>query len=166
MEKSLAIANRMIQLAMQHQRPPTQMKLQKLIFYAHGWHLALFDAPLVDETFEAWRYGPVLPTVYHEFKNFGLMPIDREGTEPILHNSSIHWIAPQLRDATGNTDALLRKIWEVFGGYSGTELSDMTHAPGTPWYKARKAYGESERHIPIENREIQRYFKEIALSNA
>lgn len=167
MEKSLAIANALIRLAIEHNKPLTQMKLQKLIFYAHGWHLALLDTPLVDEAFEAWKYGPVIPTVYHEFKNFGLMPINREGTEAVLRNNeSIEWVAPRIKDTTGNVSALLKRIWEVFGVFSGTQLSEMTHAPGTPWSNAREHYGEDHRHIPIDDCEIKQYFKELAENNA
>ena len=53
----------------------TPLKLQKLIYYAHGWHLAIRNAPLIDEVIEAWEYGPVVPNVYHEFKKFGNRPI-------------------------------------------------------------------------------------------
>jgi len=44
------------------------MKLQKLVYYAHGWHLALNNEPLIDEQVECWQYGPVISSLFHEFK--------------------------------------------------------------------------------------------------
>lgn len=58
----------------------TILKLQKLLFFAYGIHLTLYDEPLFeDEYFEAWQHGPVLRSVYKEFKNFG-------NDNPIIRN--------------------------------------------------------------------------------
>ena len=48
MEKALAIANFFITLGVERECPPTQMKLQKLVYFAHGWHLGLYDQPLIE----------------------------------------------------------------------------------------------------------------------
>ncbi|MCB0375635.1 MAG: DUF4065 domain-containing protein, partial [Sinomicrobium sp.] len=53
----------------------TPMKLVKLVYIAHGWHLGITDNALIDENPEAWKYGPVIPRIYHEFKKFGKNPI-------------------------------------------------------------------------------------------
>lgn len=163
MEKSLAVANGFIKLACAAEKPPSQMKLQKLIFFAHGWNLALTGSPLVDEQFQAWKYGPVLPSVYHEFKNFGLMGINREAEELLVgpDSRSIHWLPISLKDNTGFTQALLEKIWEIFGKYSGTHLSKMTHLPNTPWSIARAGRPENEHNIPIPDGTIKPYFESL-----
>lgn len=169
MEKALAIANEIIRLAIAADNPPTQMKLQKLMFFAHGWNLALFDSPLLDEPFQAWKYGPVIPSVYQEFKNFGVLGINREGTEMAWgesHRDSISWVAPALDDPDGHVKDLLKKIWDVFGKYTGTQLSRMTHAPGTPWTLARQRYGEDSQNIPMHDSEIKKYFKGMMAQNA
>lgn len=158
MEKSLAIANGLIRLAVQHGNPPTQMKLQKLIFFAHGWNLALYENPLVDEGFEAWKYGPVIPSVYHEFKTYGTLGIDRPGTEYVSTPNGFEWLPPPIVDSNGTVQGLLNKIWEVFGVHSGTQLSAMTHAQNAPWSIMRAKYGDI-RDIPIPNEIIKKYFK-------
>jgi len=66
-----AIANWFLDRSKSDGKPVDPMKLQKLIYFAHGWHLGLIRHPLVDELFEAWEYGPVVPSIYHEFKMFG-----------------------------------------------------------------------------------------------
>lgn len=48
----------------------TNLKLQKLLYYAQAWHLALRNAPLFDEDFQAWVHGPVLPSQYLRFRSF------------------------------------------------------------------------------------------------
>jgi uncharacterized phage-associated protein len=63
----IAIANYFIELA----KFITPMKLQKLVYFAHGWCLALADKPLINEKIEAWQYGPVVSSLYREFKKYG-----------------------------------------------------------------------------------------------
>lgn len=160
MEKSLAIANAIIQRALEAKRPPTQMKLQKLIYFAHGWNLALFDVPLVDEEFQAWPYGPVLPSVYHEFKSFGTLGIDEYATKLVkLPTGGFNWVPYSIQFDSTISD-LLNKIWEVFGKYSGTQLSSMTHQINSPWKKIHDQYGDT-RDVPIPNFMIKEYFKSL-----
>jgi len=139
--RAIAIANYFISLAKKSEDPAlrqslTPMKLQKLIYFAHGWHLALTGNPLIMEQIEAWKYGPVIPSIYHEFKACGNEPITElanifvfgadddilsgEMTTPMVENDP-------------NTESFLNRIWEVYGKYTGIQLSNATHAPGTPW---------------------------------
>lgn len=159
MEKALAVANDMIQRGINANTLLTQMRLQKLIYFAHGWHLALYDAPLVDTTFQAWKYGPVIPSVYHEFKEYGTLGINSLGTELVmLPEGGMSWYPPQIVDSTGLVKPLLDKIWEVFGSYSGTQLSGMTHAEGSPWRTIYDA-NQNGRDMIIPNDDIKQYFK-------
>jgi uncharacterized phage-associated protein len=53
----------------------TPLKIQKLVYFLHGWHLAVRADPAIGESFEAWPYGPVLSSLYQQFKGFGRSPI-------------------------------------------------------------------------------------------
>src|SRR5690348_8551505 len=53
----------------------TNLSVQKLAYFCHGWHLALKGTPLASEKFAAWKFGPVLPSVYHKLKVFSSNPI-------------------------------------------------------------------------------------------
>ena len=64
----LLIASKFIQLGIDQGRPITPMKLQKMLYLAHGIHLAAYDRPLLKEPIEAWSYGPIIPDVYQNFK--------------------------------------------------------------------------------------------------
>jgi len=50
----------------------SNLKLQKLLYYAQGLHLAIYrGAPLFEEQLLAWNYGPVVECVYSRFKEYG-----------------------------------------------------------------------------------------------
>ena len=135
------------------------LKIQKLTYIAHGWHLALFGKPLVcDEYAEAWRYGPVFPSVYHEFKYRGGLPIIDLGTDFKL-NGKGKFVreVPKIKKGDEETKGLLDRIWEVYGPWSGVQLSKICHQPGTPWEKTWKK-SQGTRNTNILNDVIEAYY--------
>jgi len=92
----------------------SNLKLQKLLYYAQGVCLAINGTPLFGEQIFAWKHGPVVPGVYDEFKDFGSKPID--------FNDDFDFTAVSLDDAK-----LLEEVFDVFGQYSAWKLRDMTH---------------------------------------
>ena len=102
----------------------TNMKVQKLLYYAQSLHLALYNEPLFTEEIQAWRYGPVCPPAYRFYCDFEAQQL------PIPPKES-------LSDFPSEKKELLEEIWEYFGGYHAYRLSDMTHGE-FPWKKARK----------------------------
>ncbi len=136
--ESKAIANYFIDLATREGKTLTPMKLQKLIYFAHGWNLAIYDKPLIDEQVEAWKFGPVINTIYHEFKHFGSQPVKGHATSIELDEADIlssRFVTPAISPNDADTKALLHKVWEIYGEYSAVQLSNATHQPGTPWEK-------------------------------
>lgn len=101
----------------------TPMKLVKLVYISHGWHLGLTGQALIDENPEAWQYGPVIPTVYHQFKQYGGNAI----TETYFEPDPGTIIKPEIQ-------RFLNKIWDVYGKFSAIQLSAKTHEPNTPWH--------------------------------
>lgn len=99
----------------------TNLKLQKLLYYADAWNLALRDEPLFDEEFKAWVHGPVLASQYHRFKDFRWMPITSEIERPNL---------------SADLSAFLDEIVDVFGSETAVALELMTHRE-LPWIEAR-----------------------------
>ncbi|WP_421778790.1 Panacea domain-containing protein [Ferruginivarius sediminum] len=129
-----------------------QLKLQKLIFYAHAWHLAYELGPLFPDDIEAWPHGPVIRDVYVEFADNGRLPISRlasdfDGTKPSTGN------------APGRTQQLLNAVWSRYKGYTGIQLSNATHGEGEPWSQIQRAYGSLERKPRIPNELIERTFR-------
>lgn len=56
-----AVANHFLELAWSDGTTLNPMQIQKLVYIAHGWHLAITEKPLIHESVEAWTYGPVIP---------------------------------------------------------------------------------------------------------
>lgn len=133
----------------------TQMKLQKMVFFAHGYHLARYGERLIEEKFEAWKFGPVVPTIYHAFKSFGSRPItDKEYKyhEPVIF--PLFKLDDKANDAIEYT-------WKVTKDLSALSLSNWTHKTGSPW---RKVYNPSDWDIEIDNDLIKSYFTKLLSS--
>jgi len=154
-----AIANWFLDRAERDRVQLDPMKLQKLIYFAYGWYLALTGRPLITEHPEAWDYGPVIPSIYHEFKSFGRDPITRRmlkfessGDQSSLRellNAKLVPVKIALEDS--DTQNFLERIWEVYGGLTGVQLSNMTHAANGAWHRAREqARGRQGFDIPDE----------------
>lgn len=155
---ALAVANYFLDKAKADGIPLTPMKLQKLIYFAHGWYLALYGEPLINEQVQAWDYGPVVSSVYHEFKKFGSGRIDQPGTD--LDPESFEFITPRISNTDSRTIALLDKVWEVYGKYTGIQLSNLTHEAGSAWTETRNNPEHAGlRSVGIPNQLIRQDFE-------
>jgi uncharacterized phage-associated protein len=117
----------------------SNLKLQKLLYYAQGFHLAVFDAPLFSESIEAWTHGPVVPDLYHEYKDYGARPIP----PPECMDFSVY---------DDNTRELLDDVYSMYGQFSAWKLRNMTHDE-PPWLEA------SVTRSVISHESLKEYFK-------
>lgn len=152
MYTATAIANFFIGKGMQEDKPVDQMKVQKLVYFAHGWHLAIAGEPLLNEAIEAWRFGPVIPSLYNSLKYSGNQSI----TKPI----EIFEFDGALANGSNNElNLFLSGIWNLYSPFTGIQLSNMTHEEETPWAKIAKEFGNQ---IPankvIDDQLIRTYF--------
>jgi uncharacterized phage-associated protein len=157
MYSAKAIANEFVKISHAQGAALSPMKLQKLLYFAHGWNLALTDKPLLDEEVEAWQYGPVVPSVYHDFKQFGSRAIPREAVDYEFEDFTVTAVAPSVPDSDEFTHGLIKKIWSVYGRYDGVQLSKMTHEGGTPWANTWRE--DLPKGTGIKNEDIENYFK-------
>ena len=161
-----AVANYILGLGRRDNGPVTPMALQKLVYIAHGWHLALTQGPLVsDEHPEAWDYGPVFPSLYYEFRSYGSGNIPRPASELVLYDDG-EWRdeAPTILSTDAVTTGVVGRVWEEYSHLDGFQLSDLTHQPGSPWYQTRlKASGYRNTVIPDDL--IEGHFLELAWKN-
>ena len=98
----------------------SNLKLQKLVYYAQGFSLALHDAPLFGDEIQAWEHGPVVPALYHRYKEHGATGIP----VPMEFNPD-EALSPAER-------SLLDEVWDVYGQFSAWKLRNMTHEE-PPW---------------------------------
>jgi uncharacterized phage-associated protein len=157
------IANYFLWRAKEEQiKDMTPMKLIKLVYFAYAWNLAIFNKKLFSEKIEAWRYGPVVPSIYHEFKRCGDSPIDHFAINfelgrgekisfPVLNGKSPEDL---------NTIRVVETIWRVYKDKSGWELSDITHHGDNSAWKS--AYAQGENSEMDDKKIIER--AEIAMS--
>jgi uncharacterized phage-associated protein len=131
-----SLANYFLDIANENRQSIDPMKLQKLVYYACGWYAGHTGEPLIDEAIEAWPYGPVIPSLYHEFKRFGAGVIVAKATE--FDGMQFRQVAPP---AEPHIRQFLSNIWTSYGGYTGTQLSEFTHATDGPWWATMQASG-------------------------
>ncbi len=151
------VANQLITIAEQNETFLTPMQILKLTYFCHAWMLALYDEPLIRNTIQAWRHGPVIPDVYFAFRQFGRSRV----------TSRVPYYEWQ-----GNPDQehIVNEVWRVYGKLDGWQLSELTHAPGTPWDTVWRSGGgdawyqnASRKRIP--NHLIKTYYQSISQSD-
>ena len=111
---ALDIANYFLFKAGQEEELLSNLKLQKLVYYAQGIHLAYYGKPIFKDVIKAWTFGPVIPTLYNAYKEHGASGIS------VPESFNPKNIDKKMRD-------FLDEIYKVFGQFSAGRLSDFTH---------------------------------------
>lgn len=125
------------------------LKLQKLAYYAQAWSLAFYDRPLFDADFQAWIHGPVCRPIYDRFAlGEGKSLYSRINASDVPESFDLAALAPGERR---HIDGVL----EVYAGFSGTQLEEMTHDE-EPWLVARRGYRPTERCEVVIDRTVMR----------
>lgn len=144
-----AVASVFTRLAENENKFLTQMQLQKLTYIAHGFKLGatLGNENLISETINAWKFGPVIPSLYHSLKQF------RDGPVPPFFTS----------EAISDFDHdLIRAVYMTYGHLSGIVLSELTHKVGTPWFQAwHNACGREQYGAIIPDYIIAQYYMQL-----
>jgi len=121
------------------------MKLQKLLFMAHGWSFYFCRQPLIASQPQAWQYGPVYPDVYWSYSGRGSLPI--ESGEKIENKEILAPYQAQLSPMQKDTIAAVLRL---YGPMTAFKLSEITHFDGSPWDKTVKRDKGFFGAIPLE----------------
>ena len=158
---ALSIANYLIDLAHSENRLIRPLKLMKLVYIVHGYILALLDKPTEGaklEKVEAWQYGPVFPSVYYSFKQYGSSQIEKKTTvfdfSKIGKTNDIE-VIPYLNDDTEKR--ICQFVWKKYGIYADSSLVSILHADGTPW---KNTYKQGKNCV-ISDEETKAYYKSV-----
>ena len=143
----IKIANWFIERHQSESKTFSLMQILKLAYFAHGFNLAVNKQPLSNEPVEAWAFGPVFPKIYFSFRQQGYMEI----TKLQLSSDEAQF--------TQNEEKVLEIVYQIYGGYSGFDLSALTHQKETPWYKTVE--GKWKQNKPISEENIKQYFEEL-----
>lgn len=132
MYKAIDIAHKILKKATEDDNGEliSNMKLQKLLYYEQGFHLAWFGAPLFEEDIEAWMYGPVVPSVFEAYKGNGKVGIEYDGEVVALESEE---------------EDLFNEVYEVYSKYSAYGLMHMTHEE-KPWKRTPVGKGSVISH--------------------
>jgi uncharacterized phage-associated protein len=163
-----AVVNWFIEKAFSERVSFTPMKLQKLLYFSHGHFLGKTSIILIDEPAEAWPYGPVFPSVYHEFKKYGSseIPITSSGfmRELTVLDNKVQYKILKIADKEYSSLVVphLEEMWKRYSFFSAKELSDKTHEENSPWFQVwEMAKKLNMRSIDIDNTRIRNYFTQV-----
>lgn len=152
MHSSIKIAKKIVEYASAPEKQcedMTLLKLIKLTYICHGWMLGLHDKPLISEDVEAWQYGPVIPELYREIKQYGRNPITSLSEDF------------QVNLVEGETE-VLNAVLDAYSPKSAMHLVNLTHQSGTPWHKVTRGGNIFGKGLVIPRNEITSYYRGLA----
>jgi uncharacterized phage-associated protein len=123
------------------------MQLQKLVYFAHGWAMALHKDALLKDEVQAWEFGPVIPNLYRSLAIWGAQPV------------SLPLVDAPNEPLEPYEEEVLEQVYEAYAQYPAATLSALTHKHGTPW---EKVFEPGKRGLVIDNNLIADHFSELA----
>jgi len=124
-----------------HRKPISNLKLQKLLYYAQAWYLAFYNEPLFTGKIEAWVHGPVVREVFRTYKKYEWKPITEQVSKVALAKVQQH----------------LDEVIRVYGKFDAVDLERMTHQEA-PWRDARGALAPDEPSNRVITHEAMKKF--------
>jgi uncharacterized phage-associated protein len=152
-----SVANTFLELADCRTLALTNLKLQKLLFFAHADALATEHRAMVRQAFEAWQMGPVVKVAYDQFKKFRDRPI----LEPAkaFDLSTQTWVAVPSMTANHQFRKFAERTLRTYGQVSAFHLSELSHQKGGPWDLVRNSRsGQANLALQIPNELIYQHF--------
>jgi len=119
------VANAILDRAHERAISVSPLKLQKLMYYCQGYFLASHGKRLFNEDVQAWKHGPVVESVYHQYKSLVRLPIPHISTGVYLSSSE------SVKD-------MIDYVLDSLGNLGGWALRNKTHNE-KPWIESYKA---------------------------
>jgi uncharacterized phage-associated protein len=150
------IANGFLERGFRDSIPVDHMKVHKLLYLAHGYYIARTGDPLLNELFQAWKLGPVIPSVYHRLKKFGAASITEYAAvyDPKL-GATVPAAAPE---GDFEYEKVREFVWTNYGNRESIALSKLTHRLGGAWQQAIQA-NPGIQGPPMLNESIKEEFR-------
>ena len=142
---AVSVANSIIKLAKDKGiNDLTPMKIQKLMYFAQFFYLKNFeDGVLIDDNFVRWRFGPVIPSLYYQLRNYGSNPVDDYIRQLSPDYEAIVYMMSKKDSTSWN---FLDQVFDTFGHLDGIALSTLTHRKNSSW-----SNGEIDTVITIDD---------------
>jgi uncharacterized phage-associated protein len=136
-----AVARYLILEFIRRKSPISHLKLQKLLYYAQGWHLGLYDKPLFNDRIEAWVHGPVLPSIFQEYRGYRWVNITGAEEPQVPKEIAAH----------------LNEVADAYGDLTATQLERLSHTEN-PWKETRGDLDPSDRYSAEISHSLMREF--------
>lgn len=151
MHNPVAVANKILEVAQQSDdKHVTPMQLIKLAYMCHGFMLGAHGRPLLNESVQAWRYGPVVRSIYNA--------VSKHRDQPVPYPIKNIFGGVQSEDFDKEEERVIRQVYEHYGKWDGIKLSHITHREGTPWYIV---WNKKGKNAPISNDLIENHYKSL-----
>lgn len=159
---AISIANYFVDKSKNEKFDITLLRLVKYVYISYGFGLSILDRTIIDERFdkvEAWKYGPVIPSVYHSFKYNGNKPITEKSIILSQEDNSgnVEFSTPEVDKSDNELLTLLDFVWDRYKNQTITELINILHGEGTPW---KYCYRPNE-NVPIPDEMTKIYYDSI-----
>lgn len=148
-----AIANNILWIAKEEDVSITPMQLMKLVYFVYGWTYALTGRKLFNEPIVAWKYGPVIQSLYYQFQSFGSNPINNfavinsRNEDGEIIDKKYPIVDPNDEDVFN----VLKLVWNGYKSRDGWNLSNLTHERDSAWDKAWR----QGRDTPLNDEDIK-----------
>lgn len=155
-----ALANYFVDLSQNSKVELRQFGLMKRVYITHGFCLALLDESALDPRFdvvEAWKNGPVIPSVYHSFKHNRNNPIAEKSVVAEWKNGQAKWTFPEIGDGNDSIKEIAAAVWEKYLSFSDAQMVELLHRKGTPW---ALCYEEGKNN-PIPDLYTKVFYKKV-----
>lgn len=149
--KAIEIAAAFIKKGKAEKKPFSQMKLQCMVYYAHGYHLALNGEPLFFEAIEAWEIGPAIQSVYAMYRLIDRLPVAEWPDDNLDIEYDI------------KTQKAIDAAWNVASTQTSDQFIKWVTAKGSPW---AKSYSPIQWTLNIGNDAIKGYFEKVVLKSS
>ena len=132
----------------------TNKKLQKLLYYVEAWNLVHFDS-IINEDFEAWIHGPVIPDVYRSYRGFVYSPIiiDYKGK----HAGEVNAAIAHSLGLNGDVKNLVDEVIYKYGSLTSFQLEMLSHSE-PPWLKAREGFAPNEQSDKVIDKKLMKEY--------
>ena len=141
----------------------TQLKLQKLVYLCFADYLCDTGKELFTNKIYAFKYGPVVDTVYKRYKEYGYKSIEEEQRDIDSRNISEMPAKSRILFAENGTEKLIsiEKTLKKYGSLSATDLVDLTHKDNSPWSKSFKGLGKLYSSMKLDTIKKYHQYEEL-----
>lgn len=138
-------------------KPLTNLKLQKVLYFIQGWSLAKFNDPIINEPFEKWKYGPVIRSVYREFKSQGADELVSPMGLAFIENDDVKFKTPMLEDDYLEKGDELNDLIDKLLQKPASVLVNETHREA-PWNDSKEDIESGISTLEYKDSEIKKVF--------